>query len=271
MTLQQFSNLQLKYQWIRRSFLILAVLSSIGLFFGQLWVLLFMMVALFVNSYLVNKFNKVAFKFKNDYLKTAIESRFPTVKYEMNSGLSQADVYGSKLIERGDYFQSEDLLYGKINQVRFRTSDVKVQFDRLSKSGHQRVTRFRGKFYEIELPMIVNSPVYIVNNGAEKFGIKQGLTKVDFEYIEFNNEVDVYTQKKEVAFKLLKPKAMEAILRLRQKHGSIAFAFSNKTMAVAMEGRNSFEFYIHRRVSKKWFEQIEQEIETLIDLVTALQ
>lgn len=271
MTLEQFSNLQLRYQWIRRIALITALFSLAGLFFEQVWVLLVVLVCLGINSYVQDKFTKTAYRFKHEQLKNAIESRFPNIKYDMEKGISSGDVYGSRLIERGDHYHSEDLLTGKIGQTRFRTADVKVQFDRMSRHGHQRVTRFAGKYYEIALPMTVNVPVYIVNNGAEKFGIKQGLQRVDFEYIDFNNEVDVYCSNPEVAFKLLKPKAMEAILKLRKKHGSIAFAFMNKTMVVAMEGRNSFEFYIHRRVSKRWFEQIEQEINTLIDLTTALQ
>jgi hypothetical protein len=275
MTIEQFIQKQIQYQTIRRIAVIIAVLSPLGFFAGIWWlsilvvVLIIACIGLYMN--LQERYTKLALTFKKDHLKQSIESRFPTIKYDMNKGFLPIDVYGSKLIERGDIFKSEDMLQGKINNTRFRTADVKIQFERLSRNGRQIITRFSGKYYEIELPFVVNKPVYIVNNGAEKFGIKLGLPRVDFEYIDFNNEVDVYASDSEAAFKLLKPKAMENILKLRQKYGSVAFAFFNKTMVVAMEGRNSFEFYIHRKIDKHFLETIEQEIQTLIDLSSSMK
>ena len=271
MTLEQFVKKQIQFQTIRRIAVVIAVVSSVGLFFRQFWVLLVILGCIAVYMKLQEDYTKMALEFKKNHLKEAIESRYPNIKYDMSKGFLPIDVYGSRLIERGDIFKSEDMLQGKIGNTRFRTADVKIQFERMSRNGRQIITRFSGKYYEIELPFIVNQPVYIVNNGAEKFGIKLGLPRIDFEYIDFNNEVDVYSNNSEAAFKLLKPKAMETILKLRQKYGSVGFAFFNKTMVVAMEGRNSFEFYIHRKIDKHFVETIEQEMQTLIDLATSMK
>lgn len=273
MTIEQFAITQIKYQIIRRVSMSMALLSIIALFFGQIWAIPLIFIGFGIYMYLQEKFTKLAYEFKHKHLKNAIESHYPNIKYEMNNGFTPMEVYGSRLIERGDVFKSEDMLYGKINQTRFRTADVKIQFERPSRTSGRPslVTRFSGKYYEIQLPFLVNTPVYIVNNDAEKFGIKQGLERVDFEYIDFNKEVDVYTKNKLEAFKIMKPKAMEEILKLRQKYGSIAFAFFNKTMVVAMEGRNSFEFYIHRKANKQLMQNIEKEIQALVDLTSAMQ
>lgn len=273
MTLEHFVKTQHLYQIIRRVATVIALVSLVVLFFGHPWLLIVIVFCIGIYMYLQDKYDKMAYTFKNNYLKTSIESKYPHIRYDMNKGFTPPEVYGSRLIERGDIFKSEDMLSGKINQTRFRTADVKIQFERPSRSSGrpQIVTRFSGKYYEIELPFIVKSPIYIVNNGAEKFGIKQGLERVDFEYIDFNNEVDVYSNNKLEAFKLLKPKAMEAVLSLRKKYGSIAIAFFNKTMVVAMEGRNSFEFYIHRRIDKHLMDSIQKEIQTLSDLAIAMK
>lgn len=271
MTLEQFVIKQKTFQNIRRIAMVIALLSCVGFFFQQFWVILLIVACFGVYFYIQEAHDKIVYSFKRENLKEAIESKYRNIKYDMNKGFEPGDVYGSKLIERGDIFKSEDMLQGKIQNTRFRTADVKIQFERLSKNGRQIITRFSGKYYEIELPFLVNSAVYIVNNGAEKFGLKLGLPRIDLEYIDFNNEVDVYSNNPEAAFKLLKPKAMETILSLRKKYGSVAFAFFNKTMVVAIEGRNSFEFYIHRKVDKHFLESIEKEMQTLIDLTTSMK
>lgn len=271
MEIDQFIKKQRTYQLIRKVALMIVVVSVVLIIIVRNpYIFIGVVVGLGLIFFVQDKFSSDAAVFKANHLKNEIEKRFPSLTYEMDKGMPSADVFGSGLLKKHDYFESEDLLYGKINQRRFRTSDVTTKYTRLSRGGHQVITAFKGKYYEIELPFIVKTPIYIVNNGATMFGNRLDTPKIELEYIDFNHEVDVYSKDEQQAFKVLKPAFMEKILQLRKIYGSIAFGFINKTMVVAIEGKNSFEFYIHRKVDKHLFDSIEGQIEELILLTTLL-
>ena len=110
--------------------------------------------------------------------------------YEPTKGFLKEEVYGAKLLKKEkDKFHSEDMITGMILGKTFRCADLHLQDVRSSGKSTTVVTVFKGKYFEIELDKMQSSFVYIVNNAAISFGKRDGLSKIDLEWVDFNKHL----------------------------------------------------------------------------------
>lgn len=257
---------------------ILSILSIISIVFGFVMFLpfppfgfVFFLGGGLAQGIILSKFKKVSTAFKSRHVKEEILKIVEGGTYEPTKGFLKEEVYGAKLLKKEDRFHSEDMITGVISGKKFRCADLHLQDVRSSGKSTTVVTIFKGKYYEIELGKTQDSFVYIVNNATFGFGKKDGMSKIELEWIAFNQAFDVYGHDDLETFKLLKPAFTEKIYSLKLKYKKIEFGFIGKKLVIAINnGKDAFDLRMFKPFNDDFTEEIKQELTDLKEIIETL-
>jgi hypothetical protein len=220
-------------------------------------------------------FSKVKKAFKKDFLTAVFNELIPGINYRPEQGLSKDIVYGTEFLKRADRFHSEDYLQGKIDDIDFVSSDVKLEEKhvRHTKNGTQTyyVAYFVGRIFRFDFNKELVGNLQVLESGRPVS--RRRFKKVDLESIDFNKKFNVFTEEELTAFYILTPDIMEAIFALEKRHpGNIKFSFSNQQMYLGINNnKNTFELRLFKKLSEQTIQEFKDDLLVVKDVIHTLK
>ena len=186
--------------------------------------------------------------FKSRYVLSTITEMglFGQLSYDPKAGFTHDDIRNAAVVACGDkrYFESEDLLTGCYQNVRFAFSDVTTK--RMVRRGKRNEldTLFDGqviRFDRFDHQKISNGHLQIFQK--EFLSDLRGWTaeyKVETDSAAFNSKFQIYAADEHNAFYILTPHLMEKIQKFQELVGEqIAVTFRGEAMFVAISRTRS--------------------------------
>lgn len=209
--------------------------------------------------------------FKNTIIRKEIKRILPNSTFDPNKGISSAVVAKSNLIKLHEVYKSEDLIQGKIKDVRFQFSDVHVIDVRSSGKHTTRITTFQGRVYVFDFNKRFRSNVFLLQPG--EYRPFTGYAKIQLESMHFNSEFKIYTDNEHDAFYILTPHFMEKLLELdRAYRDQIRFSFLNNKLYIAIDSRtDTFDVLGFGKITTKDIDKAVLELERIVSFVEFLK
>lgn len=217
------------------------------------------------------KIKQISNTFKQKYVTEELLKVFPDSKYRYDFGFSEEEVIASKLLRNQDRFHSEDMIYGRFDDVNFRCSDVKQQDVRQSGKHTTVVTVFQGRFYEFDFPKEFMYNLLLIQ--PYHYRPFENFNKIKLESIEFNSELKVYAKNDHEAFYILTPHFMERLLVLDRKYNDkISFSFINHKLYIAIDTRKDyFDIKAFQPISRTLIDEYQTEFNDIKEFITLLR
>jgi hypothetical protein len=208
---------------------------------------------------------------------------YPKASYNGQKKIAKKSFTTSELYDGVLDYHGEDYLKGQLpNGCKFQFSKLSVLFDENAKNKH---LDFEGLFFEIEMPIDFQSKILVLPNlgkssleninDLEKLNLK-GLT-VDGTlvlganaYPKFEKDFLAYSQSQEMAYNVLTPRVIEAILAVKEQWKiKPRVSFVNKKIYLALETNYVFfEVKIHESLlDQKKVESFYNDLEVCFSLV----
>ncbi len=227
---------------------VVAAVLSLGTF-GLLW--------LIIAKHAYNKFNE---NFKTKYVVQTINEikGFDDLRYYQKNGFSWDDVKNMGVVACGDkrYFESEDLLFGIYDNIRFKISDVTTK---KMVRGNK-----RNKIKEIfsgQIICLFQFDDMKVSNGYLQIFEKEFLSnmsgwkaenEIHTENETFNSRFSVYASDEHNAYYILTPQRMEKIMSFADNiNGRVSLVFIDDKLFVAARRDSMFDANIDEPVSNQ--------------------
>ena len=223
-------------------------------------------------SNLTKNFNA---KFKNQVVKTTISNINKNLVYEPNLYMSFSDFNRSGIYKYPDTYSGNDLIYGEIDGVDVKFSDVflkeKIEFVDNRGFVHTEYRNiFSGIFFMADFHKNFSSQTYVLGN---KFGYKFG-NRAYMDDSKFEKVFKTYTNDQINARYILTPKLMEQILKTKELFNCpLNIAFLDYQIYIYMElNKDSFEPDIFYSLigENSLVLRYRNEISNLINLVKEL-
>lgn len=209
--------------------------------------------------------NKMKKSFKTNVVKKIIEDTIEDAVYMPESGVSLETFLETKMVKRPDRYHSEDFISGVYNNVKFISSDVKLEerHTTTDSNGHTTTTYetyFKGKFVRIDLIRDLPLVVQVIEKQFLNFKITR-LEKVETESIEFNKKFKTYATSEQDAFYVLTPQIQEKLLELERKFpGTIQYSFQNGYLYTYINSsQDEFEINFSKPIDEKLISRIKTE------------
>jgi len=221
------------------------------------------------------KFSSLKKEFKQTFLKELFASLIPGIEYMPGSGLSSQTVYEGEFLKKADRFHSEDYLQGKIDDVDFISSDVRLEERRVrhTKNGTQvyYVPYFVGRIFRFDFHKELVGRLQVLESGSPKS--RRRFKKVELESIDFNKKFRVFSEEELTAFYILTPDIMEAIFALEKRHpGNISFSFSDQQLYIGINNnKNTFELKLFKQLSEEEVEIFKHDLLVIKDVIQSLK
>jgi hypothetical protein len=187
--------------------------------------------------------SKVKGEFKQKIMPVLLAGIDPSLRYDMNHGISAAEFKLPGLFKTPDRFSGKDLVTGKIGEtaVRFSFVDAEEEYqetvrDSDGDSHSETRTRsiFSGLFFIADFNKHFGGKTRIEPHGAGLLDKLFG-SHVELEDPVFNKEFAVTSTDQVEARYILTPSLMERFKALRDKVGKFKIAFVNEHMFLAIE------------------------------------
>lgn len=205
-------------------------------------------------------YDKFNLGFKSKYVQQVISSMegFENLQYVPKGGFTWDEVRNAAAVNCGDkrYYDSEDLLMGEYENIRFKISDVNTnQMVRMSK--RNRVEEiFSGQMIcldQFDDTKRSNGHVQVFEKKfmSNMIGWKAE-NKIQTENEAFNSRFSVFAHDEHNAYYILTPQRMEKIMHFADvMNGQVSFVFRDEKLFVAVRRDSLFEANINEPVSKQ--------------------
>ena len=217
------------------------------------------------------RFKILSTEFKETFVEGQLRKVFPNSVYNARTGFTKSEVYNSNVLKREDRFESEDMITGKFENVKFRSSDVTLKD--VSHSGKHTtvVTVFQGRVYEFEFNKRFKSNLLLIQPG--KFRIFGPWKKIKMESVHFNSELKVYAENDHEAFYILTPHFMEKLLYLDKKYrDKVNFSFINRKLYISVDSRrDTFDLKLFGEISSQMVNDFVYEFEDMKEFIIKLK
>jgi len=221
------------------------------------------------------EFSKLKKKFKFEVLSTFFSEAIPGITYLPNQGLSQPDVYATEFLKRADRFYSEDMLQGKLDEVDFLSSDVKLEERHVqhTKNGTRvyYVPYFIGRVFKFTFNKPFDGYLQVLEGGSPLSNRK--FKKVELESVDFNKKFKTYSTNELSAFYVLTPDIMEAIFELEKRNpGRIGLSFSEENLYIAINnGKDTFEIKMFKKIDDLMMDGFKRDLLVIKDFIHTLK
>lgn len=216
------------------------------------------------------KIKALSNEFKHKYIPEGMKTILPDSEYFYAGGFSEDEVIRSGLLRREDRYNSEDLIVGKHQGVKFKTSDVVQKDVRSSGKSTSVVTVFQGRFYRFDFPKQFKYNLQLLQ--PYNYRPFSNLKRVKTESVHFNSEMKIYAQSEHEAFYILTPHFIEKLMYLDKKYNDkISFSFINNLLYIAVDSRtDTFDIKPYKQINKEIFTQYKAEIMDILNLIEDL-
>ncbi len=221
------------------------------------------------------EFSKLKKNFKEEVLSSFFAETIPGTTYSPNSGLSQPEVYATEFLKRADRFYTEDMLTGSLDDVEFRSSDVKLEERHVqhTKNGTRvyYVAYFVGRVFKFTFNKPFEGHLQVLESGSPLSN--RPFKKVKLESIDFNEKFKTYSTNELSAFYVLTPDIMEAIFELEKRNpGRISLSFSETDLYIAINNnKNTFEIKLFQKIDEKMMEEFRRDLLVIQDFIHTLK
>ena len=227
------------------------------------------------------KFNEL---YKSLVVEEAYKNAFSNVMYNANQGLSESFISGTKLMQMGNIYNSDDFVSANYGDVHFNRADVTIQDEYQDSDGDTHTTTyFRGRWlvidcnknFETSVQIVGRSFAYAKTNKKGLFNHREDARHVvEFEDTEFNKQFKTYCVSDQEAFYLVTPQMMENIRKLDavfQARMMIGFV-DNKVNIAVHNNKNAMEAGILTKVTyEKHLKPVFDEIQAVKDAIDILK
>lgn len=222
-----------------------------------------------------SKFKKLSNSFKDEVLVDMFERLLPGTKYLPNQGLNEHQVYQTEFLKRADRFYSEDYISGKVGDVGFISSDVRLEERHVqhTKNGTQvyYVPYFIGRVFHFQFNKEFDGYLQVLEAGSPLSSRR--FQKVKLESIDFNKKFKTYATEEITAFYILTPDIIESIMNLERRNpGRIGLSFSGDTLYIAINNnKDTFELKMFKPIDQSLVEEFKQDLLVIEDVITAMK
>ncbi|MBN2504823.1 MAG: DUF3137 domain-containing protein [Bacilli bacterium] len=221
------------------------------------------------------EFSKLKKRFKVEVLSTFFQEAIPGTNYSPNAGLSQPEVYSTEFLKRADRFYSEDLLTGQLDDVEFRSSDVKLEERHVQHTRNGTrvyyVAYFVGRVFKFTFNKPFDGYLQVLESGSPLSN--RGFKKVELESIDFNKKFRTFSTNELSAFYVLTPDIMEAIFELERRNpGRISLSFTGQELYIGINNnRDTFEIKMFTTIDQNMMEEFKRDLLVIKDFVHTLK
>lgn len=242
---------------------------------AQIFGFLAFLPAVIVSGIGASEFMKVKRRFKHEFLVDIIKNALPETTYIPEQGLSEHEVYQTEFLKRADRYHSEDLMYGKIEDVAFRASDVKLEERHVqhTKNGTRvyYVAYFLGRVFHFTFNKPFEGYLQVLESGSPLSN--RGYKKVEMESVDFNKKFRTFSTNDLSAFYVLTPDIMERIMDLEKSHpGRIGFSFTGENLYIAINNnKDTFELKMFKPVDDQMIDEFKKDLLAVKEIVLLLK
>lgn len=219
-------------------------------------------------------YRNTANKFKVEVLAEMFKELIPGTEYKPKFGLTQEVVYSTRFLKRADRFYSEDFLQGKLGDVEFISSDVKLEEKHVERTEQGTrtyyTTYFLGRIFRFDFNKEFVGGLQVHEKGHP---VVRGYKKVKLESIDFNKKFKTFTNEEITAFYILTPDIMEAIFNLEKRNpGLITLSFHGKYLYVAINNKkDTFEVKMFKKIDESVVQNFQEELLVIKDFIITLK
>ena len=272
----QYINVLIKVLWV------VAAIAGIIIFFaaGALGLIIYIIIALVVMGFATYKSNGLSNKyntsFKENIVKSELESVFQNLDYKPNERFNDLTVKTCGICPGYDRSSGSDYFTADYKGRRYTQSDLHLereeQYETTDSDGNSHtetryVTVFRGRMIMFDYDAISNDPVYIHDKK-----IRNVKTDIQTELDAFNQKYVVKAETAVAAFRILTPQMMEKILSVAGRiNAPTSVSFLQDKVFVAVGCGNAFEATIIGDTTlATQRERIKGEVGALVNMLEAL-
>lgn len=228
----------------------------------------------------INEFNK---GFKDIFVLESLKKIFDNLNYSPDEGLDYNVIAGTKMMNMGDRYSSNDYFEAEYKDVKVRQADVHIEEEHQTtdSDGHTTttwVTIFKGKWMIFDFNKVFNANVQVSQKGfgnsrISNWGEKTKYKKVQMEDSEFNKLFRIFAQDEHDAFYILTPSLMEKIKKLTNDiKGKILLCFIDNQLHVGLyNNEDSFEYNIYKKINEEnIYDNISKDIKIITSFVDQL-
>ncbi|MFA7075369.1 MAG: DUF3137 domain-containing protein [Candidatus Izemoplasmatales bacterium] len=221
------------------------------------------------------EYSKVSKKFKNEVLTEMFQKLIPDVQYIPDKGLTEGEVYASEFLKHADRYHSEDFIGGRIDDVDFVSSDLKLEERHVqhTKNGTRvyYVAYFVGRVFKFNFNKEFAGNLQVLETGSPYS--RRKFEKVKMESIDFNKKFKIFAEEDITAFYILTPDIMEAIFNLEKRNpGRISMSFLGDHLYVAINNsKDTFELKMFRKLDDTVIEEFKQDLLVIKDFIVSLK
>lgn len=228
----------------------------------------------------INEFNK---GFKDIFVLESLKKIFDNLNYSPDEGIDYNVIAGTKMMNMGDRYSSNDYFEAEYKDVKVRQADVHIEEEHQTtdSDGHTTttwVTIFKGKWMIFDFNKVFNANVQVSQKGfgnsrISNWGEKTKYKKVQMEDSEFNKLFRIFAQDEHDAFYILTPSLMEKIKKLTNDiKGKILLCFIDNQLHVGLyNNEDSFEYNIYKKINEEnIYDNISKDIKIITSFVDQL-
>ncbi len=222
-----------------------------------------------------SEFTKMKKEFKDKVLRNMFKELIPDVIYEPYRGLSEHEAYASEFLRRADRYHSEDYIAGKVGDVDFVSSDVKLEERRVERTKNGTrvyyVPYFVGRVFRFKFNKDFVGSLQVLESGSPLS--RRKFERVKLESIDFNKKFRIFAEEDLTAFYILTPDIMEAIFLLEKRHpGNISMSFLGDYLYVAINNnKDTFELQLFKKLDESVIKEFEKDLLVIKDFIVSLK
>ena len=222
----------------------------------------------------LTKFHSIEKEFKRTCMSDIVNQVIPGSSYEEKMGIPLNDIYRYNILKKADRSRMEDLIYGTISGVKYKTCDLVLEERRVhtDSKGNTTVTYvpyFVGRFFEFDFNKNFKGDIIVTETAMFK---PLKMQKISLESEEFNKKFKTFANDEFSAFYVLTPQLMMSLLDLEKANpGAISIAINSNKLALALNNnRDTFTLKMNQEINGKVLEAFKKDINIIYQIIDEL-
>lgn len=189
--------------------------------------------------------------YKAYFVAANLQKVFQNLSYDHQKGISKSFISSTGMINTGDRFSSNDLVFATYKNTKFAQADATIQVEHTDSDGNTTYeTIFKGRFMVFEFPKKFNFKLELIGKHFHAYKIpgkdpKTGrkMQKVQTESVDFNRKFKIFGADGFETYYILDPAIMVRIEQISDRFkNKILLGFTDNSLLVALnDGTDSFE------------------------------
>lgn len=226
--------------------------------------------------------NKYKVLVKNTNLTKIFEAHFDDVTYQADKGYDRELIRSLEIVDLGNIYNSNDLLSGSYQGIKFQLADVHTQRRVRSGKTTTTITLFKGRILVYDFTKNFTCYLQIRSNAKKIFGKNSkpysffsehsDSVKIEFESTKFNEDFLCYGNNELEARYIVTPHFMEKLdTFVNTQNCSVVFGFMNSQLYIALDTRqDAFEPGFLSIVDKSFLDDAEKDLKIIKEIIDEL-